>query len=158
MNFSDLERFILCFNDFNSAIKFTWNISAVSLECLDVLMSSLMMASTCLYTTNLRILIHYSSHHPKASKNSISYSQFLRLRRICSSDDDFMVKSDEIVEFFEKRGYLLEIIEQAKQKVLAILHSEALKDKLKGLLILHRKSLWFCLSAIVPLRYRKNCA
>ena len=31
------------------------------------------------------------------------------------------------------------------------------KTKLKGLLILHRKSLWFCLSTIVPLRYRKLC-
>ena len=46
-----------------------------------------------------------ASHHPKACKNSIPYSQFLRLRRICSSDDDFIVKSDEMVEFFEKNGY-----------------------------------------------------
>ena len=47
----------------------------------------------------------YSSSHPSHVKNSIPYSQFLRLRRLCSDDSDFSSKSEEMCQFFEKRGY-----------------------------------------------------
>ena len=38
-------------------------------------------------------------------KNSIRYSQFLWLRRLCSEDPDFPLKSEEMCDFFHKRGY-----------------------------------------------------
>ena len=47
----------------------------------------------------------YSSSHPSHVKNFIPYSQFLRLRRLCSDDSDFSSKSEEMCQFFEKRGY-----------------------------------------------------
>ena len=36
----------------------------------------------------------YSSSHPPYVKNSIPYSQLIRLRRLCSDDSDFFVKRD----------------------------------------------------------------
>ena len=52
----------------------------------------------------------YSSSHPSGVKNSIPYSQFLRLRRLCSDDSDFSSKSEEICQFFEKRGYPVSVV------------------------------------------------
>ena len=46
--------------------------------------------------------IHLHIHHVK---NSIPYSQFLRLCRLCSDDSDFSLKSEEMCDFFNKRGY-----------------------------------------------------
>ena len=42
--------------------------------------------------------------------NSIPYSQFLRLRRLCSDDSDFSSKSEEMCQFFEKRGYPVSVV------------------------------------------------
>ena len=46
----------------------------------------------------------YSSSHPSHVKDSIPYSQFL-LRRLCSEDSYFSLKSEEMCEFCDKRGY-----------------------------------------------------
>ena len=42
----------------------------------------------------------YSSSHPSHVKESIPYSQFLRLRKLCSDDSDFNSKCDEMSNFF----------------------------------------------------------
>ena len=47
-------------------------------------------------------LVH-SSSHPSYIKNSIPFSQFLRLRRLCSDDSDFSNKSEEMCHFFKRR-------------------------------------------------------
>ena len=52
----------------------------------------------------------YSSSHPSHVKNSIPYSQFLRLRRLCCDDSDFSSKSEEMCQFFEKRGYPASVV------------------------------------------------
>ena len=41
----------------------------------------------------------FSSSHPNHTKQSIPYSQFLRLRRLCSDDKDFETKSLEMRTF-----------------------------------------------------------
>ena len=49
-------------------------------------------------------------------KNSIPYSQFLRLRRLCSDDSDFSNKSQEMCQFFEKRGCPASVIQTAHHR------------------------------------------
>ena len=58
----------------------------------------------------------YSSSHPSHVKNSIPYSQFLRLRRLCSDDSDFSSKSEEMCQFFEKRGYPLSVVKAGHRR------------------------------------------
>ena len=53
----------------------------------------------------------YSSSHPSHVKNSIPYSQFFRLRRLCSDDSDFSLKSEEMCDFFDKRGYPASVVQ-----------------------------------------------
>ena len=59
----------------------------------------------------------YSSSHPSHVKDSIPYSQFLRLRRLCSDDSDFNSKCDEMSNFFPERGYPDNILSKALNRV-----------------------------------------
>ena len=53
-----------------------------------------------------------SSSHPSHVKNSIPYSQFLRLRGLCIEDSDFSLKSEEMCDFFHKRGYPVSVVQE----------------------------------------------
>ena len=44
-------------------------------------------------------------------RDSIPYSQFLRLHRLCSEGSDFSLKSEEMCDFFEKRGYPASVVQ-----------------------------------------------
>ena len=63
--------------------------------------------------------LNYISSHPTRCKNSIPYSQFLRLRRICSEENDFENKSKEMASFFRNRDYPSNVIQQAQERVSA---------------------------------------
>ena len=79
-------------------------------------------------TTNLQILtviccIHRHIHH----KNSIPYSQFLRLRRLCSDDSDFTSKSEEMCQFFEKSGYPVSVVKAGNHRAQQFDHNQQYK-------------------------------
>ena len=73
----------------------------------------------------------YSSSHPSHVKNSIPYSQFLRLRRLCSDDSDFSLKSEEMCEFFGKRGYPASVVEASHHRAQQIDRQSALQTSQK---------------------------
>ena len=70
-------------------------------------------------------------YHPSHVKNSIPYSQFLRLRRLCSEDSDFSLKSEEMCEFFDKRGYPASIVEAGHHRAQQIDRQSALQTSQK---------------------------
>ena len=61
--------------------------------------------------TDLHNYLLYSSSHPSHAKNSIPFSRFLRLRRLCSDDSDFHHKSESICQFFDKPGYPVSVVQ-----------------------------------------------
>ena len=64
----------------------------------------------------------------------------LRLRRICSSDDTFNLRSNELnMQYFNKRGYNLSFLKQEIRRVRAIQRNPALRPNLK-----HIESCPFC--------------
>ena len=63
-----------------------------------------------LYAAKIHSYLLYSSSHVK---NSIPYSQFLRLRRLCSEDSDFSLKSEEMCEFSTNVAILPPLLKQA---------------------------------------------
>ena len=73
----------------------------------------------------------YSSSHPSHVKNSIPYSHFLRLRRLCSEDSDFSLKSEEMCEFFDKRGYPASVVEAGHHRAQQIDRQSALQTSQK---------------------------
>ena len=108
----ELGHFITSVNSFHPALKYTWEISETSLAFLDINVSisgNVLCTSMHYKPTDSHSYLLYSSSHPSHVKNSIPYSQFLRLRRLCSDDSNFSSKS-EMCQFFEKRGYPVSVV------------------------------------------------
>ena len=125
-----LHRFIQFVNTFHPALEFTWEISTSSVTFLDINVS--------IQNDGLATSVHYkpadshsyllhSSSHPPQVKNSIPYSQFLRLRRLCSDDTDFSAKADEMRNFFAERNYPNSVVTDALERVHNISRETALK-------------------------------
>ena len=99
----ELERFIGFVNSFHPALKFTWEISETSVTFLNINISvqdNKLATSVDYKPTDSHSYLFYSSSHPSHVKDSIPYSQFLRLRRLCSEDSDYNSKCDEMSNFF----------------------------------------------------------
>ena len=83
------------FNSFHPALKDTRTVSECSIAFfnINVSISGHWLSTSVHYkpTDSHSYLLH-SSSHPAHVKNSIPYSQFLRLRRLCSDDTDFSEK------------------------------------------------------------------
>ena len=95
----EIEVFATYVNGFHPSLKFTWIISDVQLPFLDLCLkpvSDRPLTSIHYKDTDNHSYLYYTSSHPARCKNFIPYSQFLRLRRICSEDNDFENKSIEM--------------------------------------------------------------
>ena len=100
----ELNHFITAVNSFHPARKYTWEISDSSFKKLSIEGNGL-CTSVHHQPIDSHSYLLYSSSHPSHVKNSIPHCQFLRLRRLCSEDSDFSLKSEEMCDFFDKRGY-----------------------------------------------------
>ena len=109
----EIEVFATYVNGFHPSLKFTWIISDVLLPFLDLCLkpvSDRLLTSIHYKDTDTHSYLNYTSSHPARCKNSIPYSQFLRLRRICSEDNDFENKCIEMASFFQNRDYPSNVI------------------------------------------------
>ena len=126
----DLNQFITAVNSFHPALKYTWEISDTSLAFLDIKVSiegNGLCTSVYYKPTDSHSYFLVSSSHPSHVKNSIPYSQFLRLRRLCSDDSDFSLKSEEMCNFFNKRGYPASVVEAGHHRAQQIDRQSALQ-------------------------------
>ena len=97
-----------CKNIYIADGQFTWETSETSASFLDILVSingNRLTTSVFCKPTDSHSYLLYSSSHPNHTKQSIHFSQFLRLRRLYSEDEDFQSRSLEMREFFVQRGY-----------------------------------------------------
>ena len=130
-SYAELESFIHFVNNFHPALKFTWEISETSVSFLDILISingSRLTTSVFYKPTDSHSYLLFSSSHPNHTKRSIPFSQFLRLRRICSEDEDFQTKSLEMRNFFVQRGYPTSLLDTAFSKASSIPRSDTLTN------------------------------
>ena len=118
-----LQNFVDYLDTCLPSIKFEANISDSTINFLDVKASiNDNIIKTSLYTkeTDTLSYLDYSSCHPKSCKNGIPYSQFLRLRRICSDDDDFVVQSRKLALSFHRANYPDQVIQTSFDKAFYI--------------------------------------
>ena len=113
----DLDLFVEHLNSRENNIKFSTEISEHSVNFLDmkVTINEDLSIVTDLYTkpTDSHDYLLYSSAHPRKCKDSIPYSQFLRVRRICSRIEDYEQNAMKLSIHFKRRGYPTSLIEEA---------------------------------------------
>ena len=118
-----LLSFTSYLNSIHPTLKFTSNNSSKSLPFLDVnVVLNNGSIETDLYpkpTDKHQYLLH-SSRHPHHTKRAIPFSLFLRLRRICSSNETFTLRTNELKKYLNKRGYNLSFLNREFQRVRTI--------------------------------------
>ena len=76
-----------------------------------------MFATSVFYKpTDAHSYLYFDSSHDPNTKASTPYSQFLRLRRLCSDDEDFLVQSNNMAEFFTARNYTHLTVDEALKR------------------------------------------
>ena len=105
----EFKTFAEQLNTKHLSIKFDYEISKTSIPFLDtrVYIDDNRQLQTTLFTkpTDTHNYLHYKSAHPKHLKNSLPYSQALRLRKICTKDDELSSNCKQMEEHFLRRGY-----------------------------------------------------
>ena len=76
--------------------------------------------------TDKHAMLRWDSHHPQSCRESIPFSQFLRLKRLCSSEDVFEVECTKMSKFFEARGYPLRVIEKGRERAASMKRADIL--------------------------------
>ena len=116
----ELHNFVTYLNNLTPTIKFNMECSRSEIPFLDtrVLLQKGKL-STTLYTkpTDKNSLLHATSAHPPALKKGLPYSQFLRLKRICSSQSDYEKEKDNMYKNFIERGYPRKWLDSALTKL-----------------------------------------
>ena len=131
----ELTQFITAVNSFHPALKYTWEISDTSLAFLDIKISiegNGLCTSVYYKPTDSHSYLLYSSSHPSHVKNSIPFSQFLRLRRLCSDDSDFSEKSETMCQFFDRRSYPVSFVQAGHHRAQQIDRKSALQTAEKN--------------------------
>ena len=112
----EFRKFEKHLNQVVESIKFETDISPIEVHFLDVTVKiDDGHLETSLYTkpTDAHNYLSYNSCHPRNCKKAIPYSQFLRVRRICSNDDDFVKHSKELARHFLRAQYPADLVQEA---------------------------------------------
>ena len=118
----ELEDYISFVSNFHPALQFThldinWRISGDRIR-----------TSIHYKASDTHSYLHYDSSHSRHCKESLPYSQLLRLRRICSDQADFLDKAQEMASFFERRGYSTQTLKHDLEKIKHLSQSDALSN------------------------------
>ena len=114
----NLQTFTTCLNAIHPTNEFTCNHSFTSIPFLDVNVSlNSGKITTDLYTkpTDKHQYLLHSSCHPKHTKRAIPFSLAFRLCRICSSNETFTLRTNELKSYLNERGYNLSFLNQEKK-------------------------------------------
>ena len=133
----DLVSFIQHMSNFHPALRYTHEISSTSLSFLDLSISShpecSKLSITVFYKpTDSHAYLLYNSSHPSSTRNSIPYSQFQRLRRICSREQEFEIEAKRMSTFFKARQYPEDVVQTALERARSTSRTEALTPKETG--------------------------
>ena len=115
----EFRKFEKHLNQSVDSIKFETDISTSEVHFLDVTVKlDNGNLETSLYTkpTDAHNYLSFKSCHPKNCKKAIPYSQFLRVRRIYSNDDDYIKHGKDLARHFLRAEYPANVVQQAFER------------------------------------------
>ena len=116
----ELLDFMSDLNKKHPSIKFEFKYSQTKIEFIDVLVykyhNNMLQRTIYRKQTDRQNYLDARLEHPKLLKDSILYSQALRIKRICSSQQEFLNHTAKMLNQFQKRGYNRSLIEQQIDK------------------------------------------
>ena len=126
----DLRQFLEFASSLHPNFEYTWPVSTDKLPFLDIYIKPRdNRISTSIYYTDSHSYLNFSSSpHPSSCKSSMPYSQFLRLRKICSENDDFDIEATKMETFFAARGYPNDLIRIGRQQASTRSRAEILES------------------------------
>ena len=106
---SELRHFLNEINQKHQSVKFDFKFSKESIEFLDtsVYIDRKNRLQTTLYKkpTDCQNYLHAKSAHLFSLKESIPYSQALRIKRICSTFEEYRKHSQNLIKRFVEQSY-----------------------------------------------------
>ena len=122
-------------NKKHPSLKFEFKYSQTKIKFLDVLVykdhNNMLQTIKYRKQTDRQNYLDARSEHSKLLKDSIPYSQALRIKRICSSQQEFLNHTAKMINQFQKRGYDRSLIEQQINKANLKEREQLLKEKKK---------------------------
>ena len=110
----ELNKFITYLNTSSESIKFTSEISGTELNFLDVkvkMENSHLTTDLYVKPTDRNTYLPYNSAHPRHCMRGLPYGQSLRIRRICSRDEDFKLHAAKKAAQLSKHGYPKDLLD-----------------------------------------------
>ncbi|CAJ0953004.1 unnamed protein product [Ranitomeya imitator] len=117
-----LQAFYQTLNSIYPELQFTMHFDPTQISFLDTLVrkDDQGFLSTDLFCkpTDCNSLLHYSSSHPKATRNSLPRSQFTRVARIVSDPDILPTRLEDMSQKFRERRYAQCLLDREKARAL----------------------------------------
>jgi len=133
MSQENLDNYITFLQNYHQAFKFTVNCDT-QVNMLDTTLTIINnKISSNLYCkdTDTHNYLDYSSCHPPSCKDNIPYSQFLRIKKICSNPKDYKENSSKYTSYFQNKGYPTHLINKMSKKADTITRDILLNPNIK---------------------------
>ena len=118
----ELKEFFEYINKVHKTIKFTTEHSRYSINFLDTIVTinedGTLTTDVFQKITDTHNYLHRTSAHPEHNKRSIPYSQFLRIKRICSDNNQLKKRIKQYIEYFVNSGYSRKELTRTAEKIL----------------------------------------
>jgi hypothetical protein len=130
----EFDNFVEYLNASSEAIKFTVESSEDRVNFLDTTVV-LDRETNCLYTTvyskptDTHDYLHFTSSHPDHCKTGGPKGQLLRMRRICTKDEDFEINSAKMIDHYLRRGYPKKIMAKHMKEIRSLKQEDLLAVK-----------------------------
>ena len=124
---AEIEFIMSTINSLDPTIQFTAIIGKHKLRMLDLeitLNSNQLVHTVYRKPTNSQMYLDYASCHPPGCKNGIAKGVALRLRRICSTTEEYIKQSKSFMASLVSRGHNPSIVHSEFQKILKTPRSE----------------------------------
>jgi hypothetical protein len=115
----ELCQFITDLNNFNPNLKFTEEHSLQEVNYLDVTIykkDNQLHSKLYCKPTDAHLYLLYDSCHPRSNKESIPYSQFIRMKRIHSEEIEYQKSADALENQLLRRKYPQKLINLSRKK------------------------------------------